>query len=77
MELKQKLVSLLPEAYYSDGTKSECALFCICNMFDVDSDSFKQVKEKRNMEDKQSTRKTCAKGAHINYSIESLSDLLS
>ncbi len=50
MGIRQMLQEWIPDAYYSDGKKSECTLYKICNMFDVDRESFKEVKEERNME---------------------------
>ena len=50
MGIKQSLLECIPDAYYSDGTKANCLIFKICNMFDVDSQSFKEVSEKKNME---------------------------
>lgn len=50
MKIKQVLREYIPDAYYSDGTKSTCLMYKICNMFDIDSQSFKEVKEKKNME---------------------------
>ena len=52
MSLKQALLECIPDAYYSDGRKAECMLFRICNMFDVDSQSFKEGREERNMDKK-------------------------
>ena len=50
MNLKQKLMECVPPAYYADGTEAKCMIFKICNMFDIDSQSFKEVKEKKSME---------------------------
>lgn len=56
MGLRQKLNELISEAYYEDGIPSECTLFKICNMFDVNSESFKEVKEKKGMENKEESK---------------------
>lgn len=37
MGIKCMLQKWLPNAYYSDGTKSECTFYKICNLFDVHS----------------------------------------
>lgn len=50
MNLKQKLIECIPPAYYEDGTEAKCWIFKICNMFDVDSQSFKEVKKEKCME---------------------------
>lgn len=50
MRIKQILQECVPDAYYSNGIKSTCLVYKICNMFDIDSQSFKEVKEKKNME---------------------------
>ncbi len=47
MRIKQSLIELIPPAYYSNGEESKCTIFKICNMFDVNSQGFKQVKEKK------------------------------
>jgi len=52
MSLKQKLLECIPDAYYSDGRKAKCMLFRICNMFDIDSQSFKEVKVKEYVDGK-------------------------
>lgn len=39
MGIKQQILSCIPDAYYSDGTKANCLFFKICNMFDVDRES--------------------------------------
>jgi len=39
MGLKEKLEEFIPDAYYSDGTKAECLIFKICNLFDIDHKS--------------------------------------
>jgi len=44
MKIKHKLQECIPTAYYSDGTEAKCWLYKICNMFDVNNQSFKQVK---------------------------------
>ena len=40
MGIKEKIQEFIPDAYYSDGTKAECWIFRICNMFDIDKQSF-------------------------------------
>ena len=50
MRIKQILQECIPDAYYSNGVKSTCLMYKICNMFDIDSQSFKEVKEKKIME---------------------------
>ena len=50
MRIKQKLSECIAPAYYSDGKRSQCIIYNFLNMFDCDSESFKEVKEKRNME---------------------------
>ena len=52
MRIKQSLIKLIPPAYYSNGKESNCAVYRICNMFDINSQSFKEVKEKKRMESK-------------------------
>ena len=52
MRIRQSLMELIPPAYYSNGKESKCTIFRICNMFDVNSQSFKQVEEKKSMESK-------------------------
>jgi len=52
MALKEALLEWVPDAYYENGTKAECIWYKIFNMFDVHSQSFKQVKEKRDMDKK-------------------------
>ena len=51
MTLKDGLLEWIPDAYYENGTEAKCIWQRIFNMFDIDSQSFKQVKVKRNMED--------------------------
>ena len=53
MRIKQSLIKLIPPAYYSNGKESNCAVYRICNMFDINSQSFKEVKEKKRMESKE------------------------
>ena len=49
MSLKVSLLKWIPDAYYENGTEAKCIWYRIFNMFDVDSQSFKEVKVKRNM----------------------------
>ena len=56
MNLKQSLIECIPPAYYSNGEEATCLTFRIFNMFDVDSQIFKQVKEKKGMEDVKVTK---------------------
>lgn len=59
MGIKQQILSCIPDAYYSDGTKATCMTFRIYNMFDVaNSDSFKEVKEKKDMGESTKTNTT-------------------
>lgn len=50
MNLKQKLEEFIPPAYYSNGTESKCLRYKILNMLDIDPQSYKEVKEERNMD---------------------------
>ncbi len=50
MNLRQTFLDYIPEAYYSNGKLATCMTFRICDMFDANSDSFKEVKIKRKME---------------------------
>lgn len=52
MKIKYKLQECIPNAYYSNGTESKCLIYRIFNMFDIDSQSFKEVKIKVNMDKK-------------------------
>ena len=52
MRIKQSLIKLIPPAYYSNGKESNCAVYRICNMFDINSQSFKEPIEERNMNKK-------------------------
>jgi len=45
MEIK----NYIPTAYYSDGTESKCWIYKICNMFDIDPQSYMIVKERKDM----------------------------
>ena len=45
MGIKASLIECIPDAYYSDGTKATCLIYRIFNMFDVDSQSFKEDKK--------------------------------
>ena len=45
MSFKQILIDCIPPAYYSDGTEAKCLLFRICNLFDVDPQSYTEKKE--------------------------------
>ena len=49
MGIKQKILEIHP-ARYSNGTLSKCWVYNLCDMLDPLSDSFKEVKEKKNME---------------------------
>lgn len=51
MTLKQAFLECIPEAYYENGTEAKCIWYRIFNMFDIDSQSFKEVKDKKVMED--------------------------
>lgn len=35
MGIKSILYECIPDAYYSDGSKSECTFYKICNLFDI------------------------------------------
>lgn len=48
MGIKQKLIDCIPDAYYSDGTKADCIVYKICNMFDIDRQSY--VEDKKNLD---------------------------
>ena len=52
MGIKQALLECIPDAYYSDGTKANCIIFKVWNMLDIDPQSYKEVKEKKDMDDK-------------------------
>ena len=69
MGLRQKLSDLIPEAYYSDGTESKCSIFKICNMFDVDPQSYKIVKESNIMEKKKEGVETKVSFGKLNHFI--------
>ncbi len=49
MTLKQSILDCIPPAYYEDGTEAKCWIYKICDMFDVNSQSFKVVKETKDM----------------------------
>ena len=49
MNLKLKILEIHPSRY-SDGTLSKCWIFNLCDLLDPSSDSFKEVKEKKDME---------------------------
>jgi len=51
MGIKQTLLDCIPPAFYENGTEAKCLTFRICNMFDVDPQSYKIVKESSNMEE--------------------------
>ncbi len=51
MGIKQVLLDCIPPAYYEDGTEAKCWIYKVCNMFDVDPQSYKIVKESNNMEE--------------------------
>lgn len=46
MGIKQTLLDCIPDAYYSDGTKANCVMYKICNMFDIDKQSYVENKKK-------------------------------
>ena len=49
MGIKQTILDCIPPAYYEDGTEAKCWIYKICDMFDVNSQSYKIVKEKIDM----------------------------
>ena len=53
MGIKQTLMNCIPPAYYENGVEAKCMVFRICNMFDIDSQSFKEVHKKDNMQKKE------------------------
>jgi len=52
MEIKHILQECVPTAYYSDGTEAKCWIYKICDMFDINSQSFKQAESKDDMNKK-------------------------
>lgn len=73
MSLKQSIINCIPDAYYSNGTKATCMTFKIFNMFDIDSHSFKAVKEIPLME-KEKREETIAKPGNLNQDFHKVSD---
>lgn len=65
MGIKQTLISCIPPAYYSNGIEAKCMLFRVCNMFDIDSHSFKQVENNNTMNKKEKGEETKAEAGHM------------
>jgi len=77
MGIKQALIDCIPPAYYEDGTEAKCMIFRICNMFDVDPQSYKIVKETKDMDKKEKGNETKASFGKINHFVSDESEELS
>ncbi len=55
MSLRQVLRECIPPAQYSNGKEAKCWLFKICNMFDVDPESYIVDNKKKDMEINETT----------------------
>jgi len=57
-----RIKDYIPIAYYSDGTESKCLIYKICNMFDIDPQSYMIVKEPKIMKKEKESKTTATKG---------------